>query len=338
MTNVNQDMHGHDAGLSPTVSPAAAAPLPDSITPAFDGRDRTHMPESFGARLRAARKARGQDLDACASALHLPARVLRQLEADAYEGMDSRVYLASYLRSYGAYLGVEAAAIEQELERTRHTEVPLVVTGGVSRSRFLLDRYATAATYVVLTAVIVVPMIWLGVHGTLNRDLSNLAPLDSAPVAQQEIATKVATPVAPLRLTTPGVVVPMVNEQPLMASMAPFPNLGYDMAPEPKANANANAQAAQSGAGDHRLNLTLSAPSWVEVVGSDGARLEYGLLPAGSSKTYYTDQPVDVLIGNASGANLSLDGNPVALADSRNSNVARLRVQIDDGKASVATR
>ncbi|MBN8715228.1 MAG: DUF4115 domain-containing protein [Xanthomonadales bacterium] len=298
------------------------------------------MPESFGARLRAAREARGRDLDACASALHLPARVLRQLEADAYEGMDSRVYLASYLRSYGAYLGVEAAAIEQELERTRHTEVPLVVTGGVSRSRFLLDRYATAATYVVLTAVIVVPMIWLGVHGTLNRDLSNLAPLDSAPVAQQEIATKVATPVAPLRLTTPGVVVPMVNEQPLMASMAPFPNLGYDMAPEPKANAdtNANAQAAQSGAGDHRLNLTLSAPSWVEVVGSDGARLEYGLLPAGSSKTYYTDQPVDVLIGNASGANLSLDGNPVALADSRNSNVARLRVQIDDGKASVATR
>ena len=334
MTNVNQDMYGHDAGLSPTASPAATAPLPNSIPPSDGERENTPIPESFGARLRAAREARGRDLDACASALHLPGRVLRQLEADAYEGMDSRVYLASYLRSYGAYLGVEAAAIEQELERTRHAEVPLVVTGGVSRSRFLLDRYATAATYVVLTAVIVVPMIWLGVHGTLNRDLSNLAPLDSAPVAQQEIATKIATPAAQLHLSTPGVVVPMVNEQPLMASMAPFPNLSYDTAPEP----TTSTQASQTPEGDHRLNLTLSAPSWVEVVGSDGARLEYGLLPAGSSKTYYTDQPVDVLIGNASGANLSLDGNPVALADSRNSNVARLRVQIDDGKASVATR
>jgi cytoskeleton protein RodZ len=130
----------------------------------------------------------------------------------------------------------------------------------------------------------------------------------------------------------------MVNEQPLMASMAPFPSLGYDTAPGSTPTPTANAQPTESVAGDHRLNLTLSAPSWVEVVGSDGARLEYGLLPAGSSKTYYTDQPVDVLIGNASGANLSLDGNPVALADSRNSNVARLRVQIDDGKASVATR
>ena len=342
MTNVNQDMYGHDAGLSPAASPAAAAPLPDLTPPAHGERESATMPGSLGGRLRAAREARGQDLDACATALHLPARVLRQLEADAYEGMDSRVYLASYLRSYGAYLGVEPAAIEQELERTRHTEVPLVVTGGISRSRFLLDRYATAATYVVLTAVIVVPMVWLGVHGTLNRDLSNLAPLDSTPVAQQEIATKVATPTTPLRLTTPGVVVPMVNEQPLMASMAPFPNLNYDAAPDATANANANANAnapaAQPADGDHRLNLTLSAPSWVEVVGSDGARLEYGLLPAGSSKTYYTDQPVDVLIGNVSGANLSLDGNPVALADSRNSNVARLRVEIADGKASVATR
>lgn len=334
MTNVNQDMYGHDAGLLPAVSPGTGASSPEMAPSVQDERKDAAMPESFGARLRAAREARGQDLDACASALHLPARVLRQLEADAYEGMDSRVYLVSYLRSYGAYLGVDAAAIERELEQTRHSEVPLVVTGGVSRSRFLLDRYATAATYVVLTAVIVVPMIWLGVHGTLNRDLSNLAPLDAAPVAQQEVATRAVPTVTSLRLNTPGVVVPMVNEQPLMASMAPFPNLGYDTVPE----AAASAQPAQAPEGDHRLNLTLSAPSWVEVVGSDGARLEYGLLPAGSSKTYYTDQPVDVLIGNVSGANLSLDGSPVALADARNSNVARLRVQIDDGKASVAVR
>lgn len=288
---------------------------------------------SFGARLRAAREARGETLDSCASALRLPARVLRQLEADAYAGMDSRVYLASYLRSYGAYLRVEATAIQDELERIQQTEAPLVVTGGVSHSRFLLERYATAATYAVLTAVIVVPMIWLGVHGTLNRDLSNLAPLDSTPVAQQDVGTKLDNSVASLRLATPGVVVPAANEQSLMASMAPFPNLNGIAVP-----AVSRTPAVADGAGDHRLNLTLSAPSWVEVVASDGSRLEYGLLPAGSSKTYYTDQPVDVLIGNVSGANLSVDGSPVVLTDSSNSNVARLHVQIADGKATVANR
>ncbi|MEO8747667.1 MAG: RodZ domain-containing protein [Rhodanobacter sp.] len=292
------------------------------------------MPASFGTRLRAAREARGEALDSCASALRLPARVLRQLEADTYDGMDSRVYLASYLRSYGAYLGVQASAVQGELERIEHTETPLLVTGGVSRSRFLLDRYATAATYVVLTAVIVVPMIWLGVHGTLNRDLSNLAPLDSAPVAQQEVGAKLDNPVAQVHLSSPSVVVPVVNEQPLMASMAPFPSLNSDAAPGPASRAPAVANQG----GDHRLSLSLSAASWVEVVAGDGSRLEYGLLPAGSSKTYYTDQPVDVLIGNVSGADLSVDGSPVALADSRNSNVARLHVQIVDGKATVASR
>lgn len=335
MTNVNPDVNVPDGVRSELPDPADAASAAMPAPVSRDLRGTVPMPESFGARLRAAREARGEELDVCASALRLPARVLRQLEADAYAGMDSRVYLASYLRSYGTYLGVEEAAIRAELERIQHTEtpLPLVVTGGISHSRFLLDRYATAATYVVLTAVIVVPMIWLGVHGTLNRDLSNLAPLDSTPVAQQEVGTKLATPVAPLHLATPSVVVPAVNEQPLMASMTPFPSMNGDTDED-----SASPAPPAANADDHRLSLSLSAPSWVEVVASDGSRLEYGLLPAGSNKTYTTDQPVDVLIGNVSGASLSLDGSPVALADSRNGNVARLHVQIADGKASVASR
>ena len=335
MTNVNQEMKMPDATRPETADQAVAAAV-STPTPILPNNPMAQaIPESFGTRLRAAREARGEQLDACASALRLPARVLRQLEGDAYEGMDSRVYLASYIRSYGEYLAVEVAAVECELKRIRQTETPLVVSGGISRSRFLLDRYATAATYVVLTAVIVVPMIWLGVHGTLNRDLSNLAPLDSAPVAQQDVGAKLDAPVSALHLTTPSVVVPIVNEQPLMASMAPFPSLHNDAAPDPVDRAPVVAN--EDGEG-HRLSLSLSAPSWVEVVASDGSRLEYGLLPAGSSKTYYTDQPVDVLIGNVSGANLSVDGNPVALADSHSGNVARLHVQIADGKATVASR
>jgi len=335
MTNVNPEMNLPDAARSDAADPAVAAAVSMETSSSPNEPEAQAMPESFGARLHAAREARGEHLDACASALRLPARVLRQLEADAYEGMDSRVYLASYIRSYGEYLGIEGEVIGHELKRIRQTETPLVVTGGVSRSRFLLDRYATAATYVVLTAVIVVPMIWLGVHGTLNRDLSNLAPLDSTPVAQQEVGAKPDTAAAPLHLTTPGVVVPVVNEQPLMASMAPFPSLNNDAAPE---SVNRAPVVANSDSGDHRLSLSLSSPSWVEVVASDGSRLEYGLLPAGSSKTYYTDQPVDVLIGNVSGADLSVDGKAVVLTDSRNSNVARLHVQIADGKATVASR
>ena len=187
---------------------------------------------SFGSRLQAAREARGLDVEACAHVLRLPARVLRQLERDGHDGIDSKVYLASYIGKYGRYLGINEASIQVELDRIKQAEPPLVATGGISHSRFLFDRYATAATYVVLTAVIVVPIIWLGVRGTLDRDLSHLAPLDAAPVAQQDVPSPGASVAAGdlgkrVALTPPAleVATPPEQEQPLMASMAPFPNL-----------------------------------------------------------------------------------------------------------------
>jgi cytoskeleton protein RodZ len=141
----------------------------------------------FGDRLRAAREARGLDIEACTHALRLPSRLLRQLEANEYGGLDYQVYLAGYLSKYGRFVGVEEAAIVEEIERIKpqHKQPTLVVTGGISHSRYLLDRYMTAAQYVVLTAVIVVPLIWFGVRGTFDRDLARLAPLDAAPVAGQ---------------------------------------------------------------------------------------------------------------------------------------------------------
>ena len=294
---------------------------------------------SFGSRLHAAREAQGLDLEACAHTLKLPARVLRQLERDQYDGIDSKIYLGSYINKYGRHLGINEASIQVELDRIRQIEAPLVATGGISHSRFLLDRYATAATYVVLTAVIVVPMIWLGVRGTLDRDLSHLAPLDAAPVAQLETpAANTAAADGQAGDSTPkapAATMPQPEQdQPLLASMAPFPNLESASLSPAKPVAP---PVASTGTGGHSLSLSLSAGSWVEVTQADGTRLEYGLLAAGSSKTYHSDQPLDVRIGNASGAQVSIDGKSIGLDDFRRANVARFRMQMQDGTASATS-
>ncbi|WP_437343320.1 DUF4115 domain-containing protein [Rhodanobacter lycopersici] len=117
--------------------------------------------------------------------------------------------------------------------------------------------------------------------------------------------------------------------------MAPFPNLGDDALQPPKVAAPA--VTADEGAGGHSLSLNLSAASWVEVIGQDGTRLEYGLLPAGTSKTWRSDQPLDVRIGNVVGAQVSIDGQPVTLDGFRHANVAHFRMQIADGKAAAAS-
>ena len=309
--------------------------LPNLDAPSADAQS-----ASFGNRLCAAREARGLDIETCAHALKLSARVLRQLEQGTCDGIDSKVYLASYIGKYGRYLGINEASIQVEMDRIKQVEPTLVATGGISHSRFLLDRYATAATYVVLTAVIVVPMIWLGVRGTLDRDLTHLAPLDAAPVAQQDAPVPAgSTALANLARNTmpatpPKVAAAPAQEQPLMASMAPFPNLDTNSLPPTPAPIT---PVAETGTGSHSLSLNLSAASWVEVVDAGGARLEYGLLPAGSNKVYHSDQPLDVRIGNASGAQVSIDGQAVGLDDFRHANVARFRVQMQDGKASAAS-
>jgi len=305
----------------------------------------------LGGRLRAAREARGLDVESCAHTLRLPTRVIKQLEGGEYGGIDYQVYLGSYLTKYARYLGVDESEVKAELERIKPAQPPLVATGGISHSRYLLENYARAATYVVLTAAIVVPTIWLGVRGTLDRDVSHLAPLDAAPVAQVDApatsASVAAATVAAASTVATGVqdsapAAPQVaqqdavppQDQPLMASMTPFPSLGGD---SHSAAQPANPAASDSvGNGAHSLVLSLQSASWVEVTTKDGSRLEYGLLPAGSSKTYHSDQSLEVRIGNATGAQVTLDGQPMALDSYRRSNVAHFRVEMHDGKAAPA--
>ncbi|SFW26429.1 helix-turn-helix domain-containing protein [Luteibacter sp. UNCMF366Tsu5.1] len=307
-----------------------------------DGRvliDHTAPSTGFGARLRAAREARGYSIEACGQALRLPTRLLRQLEAGEYGGIDYQVYLAGYLTKYGHHVGVDEDAIQAELARLTPRQPELVVTGGVSHSRYLFERYLTAATYVVLTAVIVVPMVWLGVRGTLDRDMARLAPLDASPVAQQD-APAASSSTAPAASVATTENKPAVNaeqrvedQQPLLASMAMFPPLDHATANKTPL-ASAATPEAGAGQGGHSLTLDLPSASWVEVTAADGSRLEYGILPAGTQKSYRSDSPLDVRIGNANGAQVSVDGQPIQIDAFRRANVARFRVDIRDGKAA----
>jgi cytoskeleton protein RodZ len=330
-----------------SVPPAATAVNMDENAAEF----RFNEAPGFGSRLRAVREARGLDLETCGHALRLPVRVLRQLENNEFDGIDYQVYLGGYIRKYARYLDVDDAEAEAAVARLKPSQPPLVATGGVSHSRYLLDRYATAATYVVLTLVIAVPTVWLGMRGTLTRDMSHLSPLDAAPVAQQDapppapaasgstgkaplsnVATLAQT-AAPAPALTASVAHP-ADQQPLLASMVPVPNLDSDTSITPSSG-NA-ADPASVGSGNHSLTLSLPNSSWVEVIGKDGSRLEYGLLPAGTAKTYHSDQPLEVRIGNATGAQVNVDGQPVTLDPYRRANVAHFRVDIQDGKAAPA--
>jgi len=337
MTSVTNNSTGRDDREQDLfASSESSAPIGESV----ENMVQVHMNEgstlvhpdgamAFGTRLRAAREARGLTVESCGQALRLPSRLLRQLEMGEYGGIDYQVYLAGYLTKYGRHVGVDETALEGELARITPRQPTLVVTGGISHSRYLLERYATAATYVVLTAVIVVPMVWLGIRGTLDRDMARLSPLDATPVAQQDAPASASTSGTPSIAATPPPAATH-DDQPLLASMAVFPPLDTEL----RAPKVAVPVAAAPAAGAHSLTLSLPAASWVEVTSTDGSRLEYGLLPAGTEKTYQSSAPLEVRIGNAGTASVKVDGQSVPLDAFRRANVARFRLDIKDGQAT----
>lgn len=308
-----------------------------TTTPADEGRELFVMPAdaqpstaNLGARLRAAREARGLTVDEVGLRLRLPQRVIASLESGDFARIEHDVYLRGYLASYTRLLDLPASALADDLVRERApTQPPLVATGRISHSRYLFQRYSVPAVYVVLTGLIVAPAIWLASHGGLERNLARVTTLDGAdstslPLPPDPNATAATTesatqPPAPSQ----GPPTPLPHaDAPLMASMT-LPSMKHEQ-PEP-----APAEPPPSGA--YRVRLKLSEASWVEIVGADGRRLEFGLLPAGAERTYGTDQAVSVRLGNANGAELDINGKAVDLASFRRANVAHVRLV--DGSA-----
>lgn len=273
---------------------------------------------SLGQRLRAAREARGLSCEEAAHALKLPATVLKALEAEQFERIGHGVYLRGYLCKYLQLLDLPQVLADRVVHE--HAEPPPLTTNGtISHPRFLFERYSGSALYLTLTGVIIVPAVLVALRVGFDQNLARVTPLDAAPPA-------VVAPVATIsNAETRPAAMPTVSkpeETPLAASMTPFP------ATAESKPATVTPPAASSA---NHLHLSLTQPSWVEVVDTDGKKLEYGLLPADSEHDYASDKALDIRIGNADGATLTIDGKPQDLAPFRHANVAHLKVS--DGAA-----
>jgi cytoskeleton protein RodZ len=307
---------------------------------ADDGRELFALPpeaqpeSSLGQRLRAERERRGWNLDEVSTRLRLPQRVVGTLESDDFARIEHDVYLRGYLASYARLLGLPLQAVDSKVRERNVAPPVLVATGRISHSRYLFQRYSVPTVYVILTGLIVAPAVWLATHGGLDQNLARVSSLEqSLPLETPPVTTPVSiasTNAAPATVAAAPASTPIateastsVAEQPLMASMVPA--LKHEAAP-------ATEPVASVVPGRYEIALRLKQASWVELVAADGRRVEFGLLAAGSSKTYMVDQPVSVRLGNSINAELLVNGRNVDLAPYRRAAVAHLKLV--DGSAT----
>ncbi|MDA3914441.1 helix-turn-helix domain-containing protein [Oleiagrimonas sp.] len=283
--------------------------------------------ETFGTLLRKARDEQGLDIQSCGQTLHLPTRLLKRLEEDSYEGIDYSIYLRSYLDKYASYLGIEETTIRGHLQNLQMRQPVLVTTQNQPWWQRTLARYSSALTYLVLTGVIVVPLIWLGLNGVLKRDVANLTPLDAAPVGADSAALN-SGGLSFEAGSTASKPKPPKAEKPLMASMAPFSAMEQSGISPPSVKPAKQIPAPHTG-NSNQMTLDLSDASWVEIVDNTGNRLEYALLPAGTHKSFTSSSPLNVRIGNADGAHIVLDGKPLELGPYKHGNIAHFSIAMD---------
>jgi cytoskeleton protein RodZ len=89
-------------------------------------------------------------------------------------------------------------------------------------------------------------------------------------------------------------------------------------------------------AGESRLQISVSADSWIEITDANGQELEMDLLRGGSDKAYHGKPPFRILFGRASAVRLSMDGEPVDLTSYTQDDVAQLtwpqKLQLDNSE------
>jgi cytoskeleton protein RodZ len=281
-----------------------------------------NMDAPLGLRLRRAREHAGLSVADVAEKLRLKSATVDAIEREDFDTLGAAVYVRGYFNSYARLVGLPLVLVDSAFKRETAPMPELRTTARVSHSRFLFDRYAKRAVYVVMTAAIVVPVIFLATSDQLPRPGATLTPLES-PVAGRAVVVPVPGqvaalprvdgtefgPPAPAEVAAPR----SAAENPVVASLTPFYKPQVELPPV----------APPAGQG---LVLQFTGASWVEVLGHDGRRLAYGLLQAGTSREFAPGSVARVSLGNANAVQVRMNGAAADISAYRRANVARFTV------------
>jgi cytoskeleton protein RodZ len=263
-----------------------------------------------GARLRSARERRRMTILQAAERLHVDPDILEALEADNFAALGAPVYLKGHLRHYAELVGESPEALQSLIASGPAPLPPPDLTRAPRPAQEDSRGLAGSALLVVLVFAVAGTAWWV-------MSLSHHGPGAPGPVPA---LTRAAPPTAgapgPLALTEPG----------RSAALGSAPGAPTHGAP------GALTPTTYTAGGPMRLRLTFSAASWVEVYDEANHRLLYGLVATPGVRTAAGRPPVRVLLGNAPGVALEVDGRAASFAPFVRANHSAQFVIAPDGR------
>jgi cytoskeleton protein RodZ len=264
------------------------------------------IPMTAGERLMQRRIELGLSLADVEAAIKLNEQLLGDIEAGR-ELTVARVYRHGYIRLYAAFLGIPTEEVADLLGPPAAAEPDVRSVFKLPVRRNLADKWLRATSYV-LASLLIGTLAWQFTYEAvrLTRDepqadagaaISN-AGLDAAPEGAE---TTVEASIAPLGALHDNTAAAGDTAEQAWAAITRLP----------------------LAEGESRLQISVSADSWVEIVDAAGQELEMDLLRGGSDKDYVGQPPFSILVGRAPAVRLAIDGQDVDLAAYTRNDVAQ---------------
>jgi cytoskeleton protein RodZ len=265
------------------------------------------IPMTTGERFMKRRVELGLSLADVSAAIKLNERLLSDIE-EGRELAVARVYRNGFIRTYAAFLGIAAEDIEGLVNSPGDAEPGVRRVFSMPAPRNLADKWLRATSYVLASLLI----------GTLAWQFTYEAVRLSQDEPQADTDTVISS--------TGKSAGPEGIEGTVEASIAPLGALhdNTSAAGDTAEQAWAAISRPPLAEGESRLQVSVSADSWIEIMDATGQELEMDLLRGGSEKDYVGQPPFSILVGRAPAVRLAVDGQDVDLAAYTRDDVARL--------------
>lgn len=274
---------------------------------------------SIGETLRQERFRKGFDLEQVSRETKISTRFLEYIENEQWDKLPGGVFTKNFVRQYARALKLDDDEIAHELQRlfqpapAEQNEPPQIspldeirlprvdVSAPGRRSSSSLPAFAL---------VVAVMLLCSGIYTWWQRGAHRAAAKDAARIQTQASPVQQPVPqpaVAPLQ---PVASVPSPQPQtppPAGAQQAPVPQSALQ---QPVAPAPQDATIVTDAAGNVKLGIRAEEPTWVSIR-SDGKQVYSGTLQPNESKTLVAAENIKLVIGNAGGIGLTLNGQAV---------------------------
>jgi len=264
----------------------------------YSCRGRIEVMSSVGETLRGERLRKNLSLEQISRDTKISARLLDAIEKDKYDALPGGVFAKSFARQYARYLGLDEAEVAAEVGKivSPESESPNLMFAP-AEPEFKVPRMpqwdgggrSNSSILPALAMVVAVMLVCSAVYAWWQR--SKRPSVAAAPVAA------VQNPAGAPPKSSP--VSPAVAANPVTAPKTEVSTATPAAAETSSVNPNAPIQ----------LALSATEPVWVHVWADNNSAM-VGTLTPDTAKSFSANEGAKILIGNAGGLQLTVNGKP----------------------------